>query len=93
MSSTPFTARNVAKYAVKAIIHKKTADAATTIITDHTRFEEDDLVVELSAHTIGWAVSDKLKPYTDRMVDATADKLSSLRRKKEQDDSETTEKS
>lgn len=83
MSSMPFTARNVAKYAVKAIIHKKTADASATAIANHTRFEEDDLVVELSSHTVGWYVSDKLRPYTDRMVDATADKIASLRAKKE----------
>jgi hypothetical protein len=68
-----FTARNVAKYVVKATIHFKTAQFTEEVITDHTRFEEDDLIVDLSGHLVGWYISDKLKPVTDKMVDKTAD--------------------
>lgn len=68
-----FTARNAAKYVVKAIIHFKTAQITEDVITDHTRFEEDDMIVDISGHLVGWYVSDKLKPVTDAMVDKTAD--------------------
>lgn len=68
-----FTARNAAKYVVKAIVASKTAQVAEDVITDYTRFEEDDTVVDISSHLIGWYVSSKLQPITDKMVDKTAD--------------------
>lgn len=86
----PFNARNVAKYVVKAIIASKTADLAEDVITDHTSLEEDTLAVDIMSKTIGWYVSDKVQPYTDAMVDKTADKVAAYRAKKQ--DKKTTEK-
>lgn len=68
-----FTPRNVAKYVVKTIVHSVVEARAEDAIINHTRYEEGDLVVKLSSHTVGWFVSDKLKPYTDAAVDKTAD--------------------
>jgi hypothetical protein len=68
-----FTLRNVAKYAVTAVIHGTVAKHTETAITDHTRFEEDDMIVDIAAHVTGWCVSHKLKPHTDKIVDKTAD--------------------
>lgn len=79
---TAFTARNVAKYVVKAAIHGKVQQLTADAIVDYTRFEEDDKVVDISSHVVGWAVSDRLKPYTDKMVDKTADKIADVRAKR-----------
>jgi hypothetical protein len=68
-----FTARNVAKFIAKAIVLSKTSDLAEDVITDHTRFEEDDLVVDIGSKCIGWYVSNKLEPVTDAIVDKTVD--------------------
>lgn len=76
---TEFTARNVVKYVVKATVHSAVAQRAEDIITDYTRFEEDDTVVKISSHLVGWYVSDKLKPVTDKMVDKTADYVAAKR--------------
>jgi|tagenome__1003787_1003787.scaffolds.fasta_scaffold20989415_11 hypothetical protein len=90
-----FTARNVSKFIVTSIIALKTADAAENVITDHTRFEEDDLVASLGSKLIGWCVADTVKPYSDKMVDKTADfvatKRANRKAKKAAKKSETTE--
>lgn len=70
---SPFTPRNAAKYIAKAIVHGKVASVTEDIIIDYSRFEEDDTIVDISSHLVGWYVSDKLKPLTDKMVDKTAD--------------------
>jgi hypothetical protein len=71
--TTEFTTRNVAKFILKSIVATKTADLTADTITEHTRFEEDDLVVDIGSKVFGWYVSDKLKPVTDKIVDSTAD--------------------
>jgi hypothetical protein len=68
-----FTARNAAKYVVQALVANKTSQIAEDVITDYSRFEEDDIVVDISSHLFGWYVSAKLRPVTDSMVDKTAD--------------------
>lgn len=73
MEGTPFTARNAAKFVVKAVVASKTKQVAEDVIVDYTQFEEDDTVVTISGTLIGWYVSDKLQPVTDKMVDKTAD--------------------
>jgi hypothetical protein len=83
MESPDFTPRNVAKFVVKAIVAGRAAQLAEDAITDYTRFEEDDMIVDISTSVIGWYVSDKLKPYTDKMVDKTADFIAAKRGKKD----------
>lgn len=68
-----FTPRNVAKFVFKALVASKASNMAEDVITNHTQFEEGDTVVNISSGVIGWYVADKLKPYTDSMVDKTAD--------------------
>jgi hypothetical protein len=77
-----FNARNVAKYVAKAAVHGKVAQLTKDAITDYTKFEEDDTVVDISSHVAGWYVSEKLKPITDRMVDKTADFIADKRAKR-----------
>lgn len=71
-----FTARNAAKFVVTAIVKKKASDITEDIIADYTRFEEDDMVVEITGTLVGWYIGDKVKPVTDKMVDKTADFIS-----------------
>lgn len=73
MTKPDFTPRNVSKYVVKTVVYFKTAELAEDVIIRRTRFEEDSLAATLASNTIGWYVSDRLKPYTDKMVDTTAD--------------------
>jgi hypothetical protein len=76
-----FTARNVAKFIAKAIVLSKTSDIAEDVITDYTRFEEDDLVVDIGSKCIGWYVSNKLEPVTNKIVDTGADFITEQRTK------------
>jgi hypothetical protein len=91
MTSTPFTPRNAAKFVVKAVVHFQTAKAVETVMVDYTRFEEDDMIVDISGHLVGWYVSDKLKPLTDKAVDKVADKIVERRAKKADKQESTTE--
>lgn len=68
-----FTPRNAAKFVVTTIIKVKTAQKTEDLITDYTQFEEDALVVDIAGGLVGWWVGDRLKPYTDKVVDKTAD--------------------
>lgn len=80
----PFNARNVAKYVAKFVVAAKTAQAAETLITDHTSLEEDTIIVDLASKMTGWYVSDKLEPYTNAAVDKAADKIADYRAKKQE---------
>lgn len=86
----PFTARNVAKFVVKAIVAAKSTQIAEDVITDHTSLEEDTLAVDILSKTAGWFVADKIEPYTNAAVDKTADKIAEYRAKKQ--DKKNTEK-
>lgn len=83
MTMPAFTARNVTKFIAKAIVAAKTAEITADAITDHTHYEEDDLVVELGSKVVGWYVAEKLEPITDKMVDTTADFVSERRAKRQ----------
>lgn len=74
-----FTPRNVAKFVARSIVAKQTAKLAEQTITDHTQFEEDDIVVDMTGFVIGWYVSSKLKPVTDGAVDRVADFIATKR--------------
>lgn len=77
-----FTPRGAAKFVVKATIQLKTAQFVKDTAADHTRFEKDDTVVNITSGVVAWYVADKLKPYTDKMVDKAADKIVDYRAKK-----------
>jgi hypothetical protein len=82
------TPRNLSKWAVSAAISWKTGKAVENTISDHTRFDSDDLIVELASGSIGWIVAYRAKPYTDKMVDKTADWISERRNKRNQDNTD-----
>lgn len=73
MFSDAFTPRNVTKFVVQAVIAGKATELTEDAITDHTRFDEDDMIVNIGSRVVGWYVASKLKPYTDMAVDRTAD--------------------
>jgi hypothetical protein len=79
MTDTPFTTRNVAKFVAKAIVAAKAKQTAETAITEYTELEKDDTIVDISGSVIGWYVSEKLSPVTDKMVDKTADFIAAKR--------------
>jgi len=87
-----FTPRNAAKYVAKAIVHGTVAKHVSHVIADHTRFEDDDMIVEIPSHMVGWYVSDKLKPITDTMVDKAADYIAAKRSKRNTTETAPTEK-
>ena len=84
MMNELFTPRNVAKFVAQAIVAGKTSQLTEKAITDHTRFEDDDMIVDISGTLVGWYVSQKLKPITDGMVDKTADKLVEWKKNRDQ---------
>jgi hypothetical protein len=78
-----FTARNVAKFVAKSIIAYKTTKLTAETIEEHTQFEKDDMIVELGSGVVGWYVSAKLSPVTDKIVDKTADFITEKREARE----------
>lgn len=80
---TPFTARNVVKFVAKAAIAAKTAELAADAMVDYTALEEDSATVKIGSRVIGWYISDKLEPVTDKMVDKSADFIAAQRAKRQ----------
>lgn len=78
-----FTPRNVIKYVAKTLVATKTAQITEDAITNYTRFDDDDKIVTIGSGLVGWYVSDKLKPYTDTMVDKAADWIVARKEKKQ----------
>jgi len=91
MQTTPFTPRNAAKFVVRGVVYIKTAQITKHAIVDRTRFESDDMIVQISGNLVGWYVADKVKPYTDKMVDVAADKIAERRAKKKDSKQEETQ--
>lgn len=79
MLDQAFTARNVSKFIAKSVVASHVAALAENAIIDHTRFEEDDLIVDLGSRVIGWGVASKLSPVTDAIVDKSADFITARR--------------
>lgn len=72
MYREPITPRIVAKKVVQAIVASQVSRLTAGAITNHTRFDKDDTIVEVGAGTIGWLVSEQVAPVTDKIVDKTA---------------------
>lgn len=89
MEHTPFTARNVCKYVAQALVAQKAAAVAEEALTTYTSLEEDDKIVDLGCKVIGWGVSSRLKPHTDRLVDKAADFVVEQREKRQAKKSES----
>lgn len=79
MDETDFTPRNVAKWLAKAAIHAQVAQMTKNALVDNTSLEADSKRVKLGSNVVGWGVSSKLKPYTDKAVDKTADYINEKR--------------
>lgn len=77
------TPRSVAKTVVNAAVSFTGAKIYTNTITDYTRFEKDDNVVQFSSGLVGWYVGHKLSPLTDAAVDKTADFIATKRAKRQ----------
>lgn len=87
-----FTVRGAAKFAVRSIVAMKATSLAKDAMTDYTALEEDSMTVRIGSKLIGSFVSTKAAPYTDKIVDKTADFIVAKRNKKtEEDTPETTE--
>lgn len=88
-----FTPRNVAKFAVTFVIKAKVTKFAKDLAEDYTSHTSDDMIVKLGANVVGWGVSAKLMPLTDKVVDKTADFIVDKReqRKKDKDQKDKTE--
>jgi hypothetical protein len=69
----PFTARNASKFVAKSIVTLGVAKQTAEIVDDYTQLDEDDNIVTIGSTLVGWYVSDKLKPVTDKIVDTTFD--------------------
>jgi hypothetical protein len=87
----PFTPRNAAKHVVKAAVAFKVSRTVKHVIDDYTPYDEDNFLVNQGGYLIGWAVSDMVKPYTDKAVDWTADRIIAYAKKKTAEKQNTTE--
>lgn len=82
MTDTAFTTRNVMKFVVKSIVAHKSSELVAKTISDYTEYEKDALGVRIGSGVIGWGISDKLSPVTDKIVDKTADFITEQRGKR-----------
>jgi hypothetical protein len=87
-----FTPRNILKYVATGAISMKVASLTKDAMVDHTRFDEDDIVVKLGSGVVGWGVAAKLKPHTDKAIDKTADFVNAKREARKTKKEDTTEK-
>lgn len=69
----PPTPRNVVKYMVRTFVSIKATSMSKDAIIRRTSYEKDNIPLRLVTGVIGWYVSYKLTPLTDKMVDLTAD--------------------
>ena len=87
-----FTPRNILKYVATGAISMKVASLTKDALVDHTRFDEDDIVVKIGSGVVGWGVAANLKPYTDKAIDKTADFVNVKREARKAKKEDTTEK-
>lgn len=73
MTAEDFTPRNVAKFVVSSAITLKSTELAKNALTDYTSLAEDSKTVNIGSKVIGGFIGSKLKPYSDKAVDKTAD--------------------
>ena len=78
-----FTVRNLGKWLAKSIVAAKAADLAEDALINHTNLDEDGHIVNLGSKAVGWYISSKLEPVTDKFVDKTADFLIEQRIKRQ----------
>jgi hypothetical protein len=83
MLSNNFTPRTVAKYVASYTIMYHTANRTEEVLVNHTALEEDTFAVEISGKVVGAYVAHKFKPYTDKLVDKTADRIVAFREKRQ----------
>lgn len=73
MTTPDFTPRGAAKLVLSTLVANQVSDVTKHTISDYTRFDDDTKVTSITGMLVGWYVSDKLKPITDKLVDKTAD--------------------
>jgi hypothetical protein len=86
-----FTPRNIMKYIATGVISMKAASMTKDALVDHTRFDEDDIVVKIGAGVVGWGAGHHAKPYTDKAVDKVADFVNAKREARKAKKEDTTE--
>ena len=79
MDPEDFTPRNILKYLATGAISMKVASMTKETLADHTRFEQDNIVVKLTAGVVGWGAGHHAKPYTDKAVDKACDFVNAKR--------------
>lgn len=83
MTLPAFTPRNVSKFIAKAVVAAKAASLTADAIDNYTEYDKDATIVDVGSQVVGWYVSEKLEPVTDRIVDTTADFVSERRAKRQ----------
>jgi transcriptional regulatory protein LevR len=73
MDQDDFTPRNIAKFVVMTIIAGNIQHLTEAQIGNYTRFDKDSRTAEVVGGVVGWGISSKLKPVTDKIVDKTID--------------------
>lgn len=84
MERPPITARLVAKKVVQALIASQISKFTANTVSDYTRFDTDDTIVEVGSGMVGWLVSEQLAPFSDKIVDKTTDFVTSKREQRKE---------
>lgn len=72
----PMTKLDIAKYVVSLAVALKTTEICETQVAQHTQLDPDGIPVKIGCTVAGQMVAYKTKPYTDVMVERTANWLS-----------------
>lgn len=65
--------RQVAKWVVISAIDVATTKSVANAADNYTRFQKNNMLVQLGSGAVGMIVCANLKPVTDKFVDKTAD--------------------
>lgn len=72
-SPPTLTVRSVAKHLAESVVGMGTSVLTVKAVDNYTGYDKDAFVVKIGAGAVGFVVAGKLKPYTDTVVDKTAD--------------------
>jgi hypothetical protein len=71
-AKSKFQVRAVPKFIVSSYITLKTTSVSADYISNHSRYDKDDMIVRIAAAGVGGLVGSALSPLTDGAIDLTA---------------------
>lgn len=88
MDAPPTTKTEIAKWAVQSVVAAKATKIVKNQIIERTDWNEDGIVVDVTSGAAGMLIASRLRPYTDKAVDAVITRVQSWRESRKQEKTE-----